>query len=135
MVTLSMEAIGYINIFERLTSARVKDCFTEEGKLVFIVEEGEVGKAVGKKGETVKQMSLKFKKPIKIIEFKNDPTSFLSVLLYPIKPKEIVAEDDRLLIRTHDVREKGQIYGRERTNLKRIQQLFSKYFPYKIELE
>ncbi len=135
MVTFSMETIGYINLFERATNARVKDCLIEEGKLVFIVDEGEVGKAVGKNGINVKQLSEKLKKQVKIIEFNHDPIKFLGTLLYPAKPEEITQEDGKLIIKTHDIKEKGQIYGREKTNLKRIQDYFSKYFPHKIEIQ
>ncbi|MFH0752078.1 MAG: NusA-like transcription termination signal-binding factor [archaeon] len=135
MVIFSMETIGYINLFEKLTYAHVKDCFPEDGKLIFIVEPGEIGKAVGKNGANVKLLTEKFKKQVKVVEFNHDPEKFLKTLLYPIKPEGITTEDDKIIIKTHDIKEKGQIYGRERTNLKRIQEFFSKYFPYKIELE
>ncbi len=135
MVTFSMETIGYINLFEKATNARVKDCLIEEGKLVFLVEQGEIGKAVGKNGANVKYLQEKLKKQVKVIEFNKDPVRFLSTLLYPARPEEITIHDEKLIIKAHDTKEKGQIYGRERTNLKRIQELFSKYFPYKIEIE
>lgn len=135
MITYDMETIGYINLFERLTGARAKDCFAEEEKLVFVVNEGEAGKAIGKNGEKARELSAKLKKQIKIIEFKQDPVEFLKTLLYPVKAKEVTAVDDKIIIKTHNIKEKGQIYGREKTNLKRVQDLFSKYFPHRIELE
>lgn len=76
MVTFSMETIGYINLFEKATNARVKDCLIEEGKLIFIVDQGEIGKAVGKNGANVKYLQEKLKKQIKVIEFNNDPVRF-----------------------------------------------------------
>ena len=37
---LTLDSINNINLFENLTGARVKDCFDDEGKIVFLVEEG-----------------------------------------------------------------------------------------------
>ena len=36
---LTIDSINNINLFENLTGARVKDCITEERKLIFLVEE------------------------------------------------------------------------------------------------
>jgi len=135
MITYSMETIGYINLFEKTTHAQVKDCFMEGDKLVFIVEQGEIGKAVGKGGSNIKNLSYAIKRPVRVIEFNREPTEFLKTLLYPLKPKAVSAEDDKLIIRAHDIKEKGQVYGREKTNLKRIQDVLSKYFPHKIEVQ
>jgi len=135
MITYSMETIGYINLFEKTTHAHVKDCFQEGDRLIFVIEKGDIGKAVGKQGANIKKMSAALKKPVKVIEYDPEPVQFLKNLLYPIKPKEIRAEDDKLIIKTADTKEKGQIYGRERTNLKRVQQTLSKYFPHTIQIE
>ena len=135
MVTFSMETIGYINLFERLTHAHVKDCFQEEGRMVFLVDQGEISKAVGKGGSNVRRISAAIKKQVKVVEFNHDPIKFLETLLYPIRPKSIVAEDERLIIKANNIKEKGQIYGREKTKLKHTQEILSKYFPHKIELE
>lgn len=130
-----METIGYINLFERITKAHVKDCFFENDKLVFIINPGDAGRAIGKAGANVKQVSAAIKKPIQIIEFSEDPVAFLKSLLAPVKAKEIVLDNEVLIIRTNDAREKGQVYGREKTNLQRIQQVLSKYYPYTIKVE
>ncbi|MBT4174474.1 NusA-like transcription termination signal-binding factor [archaeon] len=123
--------MGYINLFERLTRAKVKDCLEEGTSLVFIVQPGEVGKAIGKQGSTIKKVKLKFRKDIKIIEFNPSPEKFLLNLIYPLK-SEVEVRDGKLVIMTANSREKGQIYGRERENFKRLSKLVKKYF--KLEL-
>ena len=129
MVILSNEIIGFINVFERLTRAGVKDCFQEDDTLVFVVRQGQIGKAFGPKGMNIKKLSAMFKKNIKIIGFHSEPTRFVSNLIFPIRAEEIVQDDNVITIRAVNMREKGQIYGRDRTNLRRIQKLVSKYFP------
>ena len=39
-LTFTSETLGYIAHFERMTNAKVRDCFFAHGKLVFIVETG-----------------------------------------------------------------------------------------------
>ena len=46
---LTQDSIQYINLFERLTGANVKACFIN-AQLIFVVEQGHVSKAIGKKG-------------------------------------------------------------------------------------
>ncbi len=135
MITYSAETIGYINLFERVTNAHVKDCFLEEDKLVFIIGTGDIGKAIGKNGANVKQISYAVKKPIKLIEYNENPAEFLKNLLAPIRPQAIRLDGESLIVKTRDAHEKGQIYGREKTNLKKVQAVLNKYFPYKITIE
>src|SRR3989344_4567035 len=117
MITLNQEIIGFINIFENITGASVKDCFLEDEKIIFVVNPGSMGLAIGKGGKNINHMSSLLKKPVNVIEFNQDPVQFLRNLLYPIKPKEIKLVDATLVIVAADVKEKGRIYGRERSNL------------------
>ena len=42
----------YMQLFENLTRAKLKDCINDE-PLIFIVEENEIGKAIGKGGSNI----------------------------------------------------------------------------------
>ncbi|MBT3984886.1 NusA-like transcription termination signal-binding factor [archaeon] len=134
MISYDQKTIGFINVFERSTRAQVKDCFEEEDSLVFVVQPGQIGFAIGKKGANVKKLNLMFKRKIKIIEFNPSPKHFLLNLLYPIKV-EIEVKEEEIVIKTENTKQKGQIFGRDRTNLKRKQAIMDKYFKLKIVLE
>jgi len=135
MITLDQEIIGFINVFERTTRASVKDCFKEEGGLVFVVQHGQVGKAIGKQGSNIRKLGALFKKRIKIIEFNPMPEKFFLSLIYPMRPKRINVEGEELKVACEDNKQKGQLFGRDRSNLKKIQDVFGKYFKLKIVLE
>ena len=66
MITLNQEVIGFINLFEKVTRAQVKDCFSDDG-LVFVVQPGQMGLAIGKKGVNIKKVSGLLKKKVKVI--------------------------------------------------------------------
>jgi N utilization substance protein A len=129
MVLLNQEIIGYINVFEKTTRAGVKDCFLEDDSLIFVIQQGQIMKALGPNGINLRKLGSLFKKNIKVIGFHSDPTKFISNLIYPVRSKEIVLEDNMIVIRTNNVKEKGQVFGRDKSNLRRMQKLVSKYFP------
>jgi N utilization substance protein A len=53
-VTFDTETIRMITLFENITGAPVKDCLIEENTLYLVVDEGKVGIAIGKNGNSVK---------------------------------------------------------------------------------
>jgi len=133
MIQYDAQTIGYINLFERNTNAKVKDCFNEEEFLVFVVQPQNLRKALENHGQKIQRLNLLIKRRIKIIEFNEDPQKFLLNLIYPLKT-EIEMIDNTILIKTKDNKEKGQIFGREKTNLKRIQGILNKYFKLEIKV-
>ncbi len=129
-----MKHIAYINTFERLTRASVKDVYEEGDNIVFVIKQGEIGKAVGKQGSNIRKMESVFKKKIRLIEFNADPCKFLLNLIYPIKV-DVELLDGKVVVKTDDTKLKGKIYGRERSNLVRINALMKKYFPVEVVIE
>ncbi len=131
---LDQKTLGYISVFEKQTGASVKDCFVSENKLVFIVNEGNIGRAVGRKGINIKNLIYKFKKPIRVIEFNEDPVQFVRNLIYPIKA-DIENRDGKLVILTPDKIIKGKLFGRDKSNLKDMQSIIKRHYNIEIDIE
>lgn len=126
---LDAKLIGYITTFENATGARVKDCFFGKDKeLIFVVQKGYLGKAIGKSGANVRSISAKLKHRLKVIGFDDDPAKFVSNLLFPLNGFEIIKEDEKIIIKTEDKVLKGKVYGRDRGNLAWVNEVFHKYF-------
>ena len=53
---LNLETIQQINLFENVTGSKVKDSFLDEGILVFIVEENNVQRALGKNSSNIERL-------------------------------------------------------------------------------
>ena len=63
MRKLDLRVIGFITSFENFTGAKVKDAFFDHNEtLVFVVNTGEIGKAIGKNGSNIKHVGFKLKK-------------------------------------------------------------------------
>ena len=130
----NLEIIGYINTFENLTKARVKDCYIDKNKqLVFIVEQGEAGKAIGKAGKNINTLNKILDKKIKVIEFNSNVVKFIENAIYPLKA-EISQENNTITITANGPRLKALLIGRDQQNLKALQDLVSKYFDVEIRV-
>jgi transcription termination/antitermination protein NusA len=125
---LNIETIGHINLFEKLTGARVKDSWTENEFLVFLVEEGNIGRALGKDNTNLRKAESVFKKRIRIIGFSDDACKFVSNLIYPNKADDIKEDGNNILIYAQDAKLKGRIFGRDRENLKKVSEIVKRYF-------
>jgi N utilization substance protein A len=74
-----------------MTGAMVKDCIIDEdnGKITFVVKNGDMGLAIGKKGTTVTKVQKAVDKGVEIIEHSEDMTEFVKNVMAPAKVNSI----------------------------------------------
>ena len=118
----------YMILFENMTHTKVKDVYSRNGSLWFVIEKGGMFKAVGKNGVKVKRIEGLVKKKVKVIEYDQDICKFSSHLIYPVKAKKIEFIDNNLVFEVEDTKSKGLLIGRERKNLKELKEVLSRYF-------
>ena len=129
-VRYNSDSMKLIMLFESMTGARVKDCIFNE-KLIFIIEENEMGKAVGKNGANIKKVENILKKKIKLIEFNPNILHFVRNMIYPIELADVKEEDGVITIHGKNTITKAMIIGRERQNLNRLIEIVKRYFKVK----
>ena len=88
-IAFDTETLGYIRLFEERTGARVKDCLEAEEKLVFVVETGEIHKAVGPGGAVVDRLKEMLKKEIMVVEYSQDPELFAKAVFFAFSPQKV----------------------------------------------
>ena len=129
-IKYNSELMKLMTLFESMTGAKVKDCIADE-RLMFIIEENEMGKAIGKNGANIKRMENMLKKKIKLVEFSNDVLQFVKNMIYPIEALEIKNEDGIVTIHGKDTGSKAMLIGRERQNLIHLNDIVKRYFDVK----
>ncbi len=117
-----------MNLFESLTGAEVKDCITTDDKLVFIVTEETVGKAVGKGGSNIQRVERALKKSVKIVGYSSDITTFVTNLVAPLRLEHIRQEGTTLTIVPKDNRTRSLIIGRGGEELRKMELILKRYF-------
>ena len=130
---IDKDTIQNINLFENITKAKVKNYFINNDVLNFIVDNTEMGKAIGKNAINIKRLTSLFKKKIRIIEFNNNPIIFLKNLIYPLKPQEINLNDSFIEIKA-DLKTKALLIGRNQQNLNLYNDILTYYFNLKIKI-
>jgi len=89
MIKLDSDAIELIKDFEGKTGAIVKDCIINGNEITFIVKEGDMGLAIGKKGAVVNKIKKDLDKEIHIYEHSEDPSKFIINVLFPVKVERV----------------------------------------------
>tara|TARA_Y100000310_G_scaffold339954_1_gene434263 strand:+ start:26392 stop:26802 length:411 start_codon:yes stop_codon:yes gene_type:complete len=136
MNKLDLKTIGLITTFEKITRSHVKNVLLDKvNQVVFIVNEGEAGKAIGKGGVNIKKLSFLLKKKIRVIEFNPDMKEFIKNCIAPLKVDAIQIEEKKVVLRAKSRQIRAQIIGRDKTNLKELNQLLKKYFDTEISVE
>ena len=74
---LERDAILYINELENLTKVQARDCIIKDKTITYVIDDNQVGKAIGKNGNIIKQLSKNFAKKIEIVPFFEKPEEFI----------------------------------------------------------
>ena len=127
-IKFDSQIIKFLSLFESLTKANVKDCINTENLVIFIVEQNEIAKAIGKNGANVRRIEGMLKKKIKIIEYNTDLTKFVANIIFPIRAKEIRDEEGVVTIVSNDLKSRGFMIGRNATILRSNENILKRYF-------
>ena len=128
MMKLDTDAIKIINFFEKYTRVHARDCIIEPGNIIFIVEEGKAGKAIGKKGLTINELEKKFNKRIKIFEWSDNLEKFVSNLAPQAKSVKLEENKGKnVLMIGVDGNKRGLLIGKGGANINRIKTILKRY--------
>ncbi|MBU1204509.1 MAG: NusA-like transcription termination signal-binding factor [Nanoarchaeota archaeon] len=131
-IKYDLNLMKFMSFFESLTNTRLKDCFVDKNSLlVFVVEENQIAKAIGKKGINVKNIKEKLNRKIKIVEFNPHLETFVANLINPLKANEIKIDDKIVTIVGPDTKTKGLLIGRNGQNLRNYEDIVNRYFDIK----
>ena len=128
---IDMEVMRLIGLFEQVTRARVKDCFTFRDKLTFLVEEGQLWRALGKNRANLLKLERLLNQKIKIVEYKPEKLSFIANLLQPLRVVDMEESDGVVTIKGPDTKTKGLMIGARAQNLRALEEIVRRYFDCK----
>jgi N utilization substance protein A len=84
-VVLTEECMRLISQFESLTGAGSRDCIVDNRneRIIFVINPGDMGLAIGKSGSSIKKASEVMGKRIEVVEYSADPAQFLRNCFLP----------------------------------------------------
>ncbi|MDH5449676.1 MAG: NusA-like transcription termination signal-binding factor [Candidatus Bathyarchaeota archaeon] len=133
-VRFTSREMRYIALFESITGATAKDCVVDEdlNRIIFVVKEGDVGAAIGRKGKNIHLLERMTGKKHEIIEHSENPAQFIKNALRPAHVNEIRITErpdgKTIAVVSVNPRDKGVAIGKNGRNAERIRFLAKRYF-------
>ncbi|MFA5363965.1 MAG: NusA-like transcription termination signal-binding factor [Candidatus Bathyarchaeia archaeon] len=124
----------YIALFQSITGATVKDCIVDDelNRIIFVVKEGNIGMAIGKKGKNIHMLEKMTGKKHEIIEHSESPAQFIKNALKPAKVDEVRiterTDGKTIAVISVNPKDKGVAIGKNGKNAERIRFLAKRYF-------
>ncbi|HEY5539148.1 MAG TPA: NusA-like transcription termination signal-binding factor [Thermoplasmata archaeon] len=131
-VTFTEDTLRYASLFQDVTRTTVMDCLDTTDRMVFVVRPGQIGRAIGKKGENVAKLRRLMGRDILVVEFSEVPETFIANVFrnYEVKKVEIEQRGDmKHATVTVSATLKGKAIGRGGRNLRIARDLISRHFP------
>jgi N utilization substance protein A len=131
-ITLSDEARQYISLVEAETDVTVRDCVIDEefDRLLLVVKAGEMAQAIGPGGETVRELSDKLGREIKLVEDADTAEAFVANALAPaaVYNVTISENDDTVAYVEVDSHDTGVAIGSDGKNIDAARTLAARHF-------
>jgi len=133
-IKLTMDQMRKISLFQNITKVTPRDCIDDEkqDRLIFVVNEGKMGLAIGKNGSNIKSLQNLLKRNIELVEYYNDPIKFLKNLLNTKLVNEVKistrADGSPQAIVLVNPNNKGLVVGRAGRNAEKARLLAKRYF-------
>ena len=133
-IKLSTEQIRMISVFQNVTKTSARDCLDDEkqNRIIFVVNEGKMGIAIGKGGSNIKSLQNILKRNVELVEYFDDPAKFLknilnSKLIIEVKldTKPDGSSQATVIV---DHGKKGLVVGREGRNAEKARLFAKRYF-------
>ena len=98
---------------------------------MFVVNPGELSRAVGRGGYNVRNLEKALNRKIKIVEFNPGVSGFIRGLIFPLRADEISEEGGIVIMQSPDTKTRGLLIGRGAQNLRRFETIAQRYFKIK----
>jgi len=140
-IKIDRESMELISLFNNISGAIIKDCLVFKSPenseiIIFLVKKQDVGKAIGKAGEHVKDLMAKLQKKIDVIPFSDNLDEFIQFILNTtknsIKVQSIEIKESKIGKKTVIIsvrpQDRGKAIGKDGSMIKKIKELVLRHF-------
>jgi transcription termination/antitermination protein NusA len=133
-IKLTSDELGLMSLFQNISGATARDCILDhkQGRIIFVVNPGQMGLAIGKAGSNIKNVQQALGKQVELVEWSEDPkqlirNSLSADLISEIRVNE-KADGSKTATVVVDPKKKGAVLGKEGKNAEKARMLAKRYF-------
>src|ERR671919_2870622 len=118
-IKLTSDELRLMSLFQNVTSATARDCIvdTRMDRVIFVVNKGQMGLAIGKGGTTIKQLQNVVTKKVELVEHSDDASDFVRNILNPQMVNDVKithrTDGSKQAVVLVDAKRKGIVVGKE----------------------
>lgn len=133
-IKLTSDELRLMSLFQSITSVTARDCVVDDkmDRVIFIVNKGQMGLAIGKGGMTIRQLQNVVAKKVELVEYSDDAIDFVRNILNPqmVNDVKITQRTDgsKQAVVLVDAKRKGVVVGKEGRNAEKARLLAKRYF-------
>jgi N utilization substance protein A len=133
-IKLTSDELRLMSLFQSITSVTARDCVVDDkmDRVIFIVNKGQMGLAIGKGGATIRQLQNVVARKVELVEYSDDASDFVRNILNPqmVNDVKITQRTDgsKQAVVLVDAKRKGVVVGKEGRNAEKARLLAKRYF-------
>ncbi len=133
-IKLTSDELKLISLFQSITTATARDCILDEkmDRVIFVVNKGQMGLAIGKGGTTIKQLQSVVSRKVELVEYSENVSDFLRNILNLENVNEIKInkklDGSTQAVIVVDPKKKGIVVGKDGRNAEKARLLAKRYF-------
>lgn len=133
-IKLTSDELRLMSLFQSITSVTARDCVVDDkmDRVIFIVNKGQMGLAIGKGGVTIRQLQNVVARKVELVEYSDDASDFVRNILNPqmVNDVKITQRTDgsKQAVVLVDAKRKGVVVGKEGRNAEKARLLAKRYF-------
>ncbi|MGH9975184.1 MAG: NusA-like transcription termination signal-binding factor [Nitrososphaeraceae archaeon] len=133
-IKLTSDELRLMSLFQSITSVTARDCVVDDkmDRVIFIVNKGQMGLAIGRGGATIRQLQNVVAKKVELVEYSDDASDFVRNILNPQMVNEVKitqrTDGSKQAVVLVDAKRKGIVVGKEGRNAEKARLLAKRYF-------
>ncbi|MDD1667867.1 MAG: NusA-like transcription termination signal-binding factor [Methanomicrobiales archaeon] len=129
--TIGFKERRYIEELRILTKSTAIDCLIDErfDRIIYVIRPGDMGLAIGKKGENIRRMQKVLGKKIEMVEYSENPDDFIANMFRPALLSSVEKDEaGRVRVILQKRSELGIAIGKGGANVEKARLLFRRFF-------
>lgn len=133
-IRLTSDELRLMSLFQSITTVTARDCVIDEkmDRVIFIIDKGDMGLAIGRNGSTIRTLQSMIGKRIELVEYADDLAEFVKNIFGREAVLDVKignhSSNGKVVTVIVDPRKKGMVVGREGRNVEKARLLTKRYF-------